>query len=187
MHSLPSSQGASFSGPGTHFPRPSHWSGVWVVPVQKFWSSQGVPIVAYPVGVQTPLMQTAADAHVLPVEHFVLSGRLSPAQKTLPELSIWQRSNFVHGLSSLQPQEFGWLGSLGEQPVEALVRATWTQPVPSGGANAGLHVSVLQLFPSSQRASSAVWRQLPCPSHTSAVQTMLSLFSQLVPAARFGW
>jgi len=33
------------------------------------------------VGVQTPLSHTAAEAQVVPAEHCVLSGRLSPAQK----------------------------------------------------------------------------------------------------------
>ena len=107
VHSLPSSQGASFSGPDRHLPLPSHASGTWLVPVQKLRSSQGVPSGAKPVALQTPLMHTAAEAQVLPVEHCVLSGRLSPAQKMFPEVSCWQRSDFVQGLLSLHPQEFG--------------------------------------------------------------------------------
>jgi len=50
-----------------------------------------------------------------------------------------------------------------------------------------LHQSSLQSFPSSQRASCGVEIHLPLPSQTSAVQTIPSLFSQLVPAGQFGW
>jgi hypothetical protein len=50
-----------------------------------------------------------------------------------------------------------------------------------------LHQSSLQSFASSQRAFSGVWVQLPLPSQMSAVQTIPSLFSQLVPAGQFGW
>jgi hypothetical protein len=167
-------------------PLPSHPSGTRLVPVQSFRSVQGVPGGAKPVGLQTPLWQNAEEAQVLPGEHWVLSATLSPAQKMFPEVSCWQRSNFVQGLPSLHPQAFGWLESLGVQPVDVLVRATWTHPVPSGGASAGLQVSMLQLFPSSQRTSIRVEMQVPLPSQTSAVQTIPSLFSQLVPAARFG-
>src|SRR2546426_26004 len=46
---------------------------------------------------------------------------------------------------------------------------------------------MLQLFPSSQRASCGVDMQVPLPSQTSAVQTNPSLFSQLVPAGQLGW
>ena len=86
---------------------PSQASGTGVVPVQTLWSSHRVPLGAKPVGVQTPILHMAADAQVLPVEHWVLSGTLSPPQKMFPELSCWQRSNFVQGLRSLHPQEFG--------------------------------------------------------------------------------
>ncbi len=129
-----------------------------------------------------PPRQMADEAQVVFPEQAVLSGRGSPLHKMAPDESCWQRSNFVHGLSSLQPQRFGWLGSEGTQPVETLVRTTWTHPVPSGGAIRGLHVSTLQLLPSLQRASWGVEMHVPLPSHTSAVQTMASLFSQLVPA-----
>ena len=81
LHSFPSSQGASlFSGPGTHLPLPSQASGSGVVPVQTLRSSHAVPAGAKPVGVQTPLLHMAAEAQVVPAEHCVLSGRLSPAQ-----------------------------------------------------------------------------------------------------------
>src|SRR5206468_12287804 len=91
---------------------------------QMFLSSHGVPGEAYPVGVQTLLLQTAAEAQVVPAEHFVPSARASPAQYMLPLPSCWQRSNCVHGLPSLHPHELGWLGSEGLHPVEVLVRAT---------------------------------------------------------------
>ncbi len=86
-----------FSAPGTHLPL---WqaSGTGGVPV---------PSGAMLVGVQTPLWHTAAEAQVVPAEHCVLSGRLSPAQKMFPDRSCWQRSNFVQGLRSLHPQAFG--------------------------------------------------------------------------------
>ena len=95
-----------FSAPGTHLPL---WqaSGTCGVPVQTLWSSHGVPSGAMLVGVQTPLWHTAAEAQVVPAEHCVLSGRLSPAQKMFPDKSCWQRSNFVQGLRSLHPQAFG--------------------------------------------------------------------------------
>src|SRR5438093_10164108 len=46
---------------------------------------------------------------------------------------------------------------------------------------------MVQSLWSSQRASCDVWMQAPSPLHTSAVQTTLSLFSQLVPAGQLGW